>query len=119
MTREELILAVRAHRIKSADPIPMLLQHIRIGAPMWRCPCGRTDGPRDPHETEICPEAMERALLSLNDGLTHDEIDQGLRNLDIDPTCGACMSIFYTGMTLSLHTCPGTHPELIVTQGSD
>jgi len=38
-------------------------------------------------------------------GLTHDEIEQGLRNLGHDPSCGACMEVFYTGVTLAPHTC--------------
>lgn len=117
MTLPDLIQIVRAHRIDATGTIPPTLQHTSAGSKwdMWRCPCGRADGV--PHETEICPDALEKALRSLEGGLTHDEIDQGVRNLGVDPTCGTCMGIFYTGMALETHTCPGPHPEVVVTLG--
>lgn len=38
-------------------------------------------------------------------GLTRPQIEDGLRNLGHDPTCGSCMSQFYTGFSVHPHTC--------------
>ena len=44
--------------------------------------------------------------------LTADEVEVFSRNLGVDPTCGACMEIGYTGVTLAGHTCKGA-PNMI------
>ena len=41
----------------------------------------------------------------MDNGMTHEEIAQGLRNLGIDTSCSACLEIFYTSMALTPHTC--------------
>lgn len=44
-------------------------------------------------------------------------LETGLRNVGVDPTCGACMAVFYTGMGAGNHTCPGPHPGVVVSEG--
>ena len=37
--------------------------------------------------------------------LTDDEFKQGMKNIGVDITCGACASIFSTGANTNAHTC--------------
>lgn len=121
MTQSQLLMMIRTHYIApraTARDIPPLLQHLREGDHMWSCPCGRTGDKQYLHVTEICPVALVKALVQLDAGpptLSLDEISIGLSNLGHDTSCGACMSIFFTGVSLETHTCPGEHAQVVVT----
>lgn len=64
----------------------------------------------------LCEWAEGRDVsVSKAPGSTPGELEAGLRNLGHDPTCGACMAIFWTGVAPGIeHTCPGADPNLHV-----
>lgn len=58
-------------------------------------------------ELERTEAQLERASreLSAKHGFTVAEVSQILRNFGIDPECGSCASIAFTGATTAPHTC--------------
>lgn len=103
----DIIEAARLHRINSTEAVTPMLQHT-FHRYFKVCACGRksTVAPVGPDPLkEICPDALERALNQLII-FSPDDVDAGLRNIGQDPTCGACMGTFYTGIAgPEEHTC--------------
>ena len=101
MILRDIIEAAQLHRVKSLEAVPPLLTH--TFHPYFKvCTCGR--GAEPCYTKEICPDALERALQRLI-LFSPEDVDAGLRNIGQDPTCGACMGIFYTGGAREEHTC--------------
>lgn len=56
----------------------------------------------------------------MNGILTFAELHAGLRNMGINPECGACMEIFWTGMTTAEHNdCSVNNSSVIITGESN
>lgn len=70
-------------------------------------PSERPSSGLEAHLAKIVFDAFGAGLCAsrAGGGLTRAQIEDGLRNLGHDPTCGSCMSQFYTGFNVHPHTC--------------
>lgn len=56
----------------------------------------------------------------MENGLSFDEIQQACQNIGYDLNCAACSEIFFTGQSLSSHSCKdGKTHSVIITTSSD
>lgn len=55
---------------------------------------------------DIALRMCAREAFAAGRRIATSAIEQGLKNLGIDPSCGACAETFYSGSTIHMHTHP-------------